>query len=744
MKSTKFFAIALMSITLIGLELVWTRIFSGEFFYTFAFLILSLAILGLGLGALALHLFPRLDSQKSLGIVLSLSGLMALISPPAVLHLGLQFSSLMSSWVMVGKFILTIVLLSASFFFGGIGLAILFKNNYEEMPKLYMADLLGAGLGGAIAIILMNSFGTPTTVFVMAAPILLAALMVSPGWLKAFPAVFAALLIGLNFNPAELLTVDREERAPVIYTHWDAMSKIKIYEFSDNYRGINIDNAANSPVERFDGSWDRPDSMRLEFAIDVSYLINRSDSCTFVSLGAGGGQDVLQALQAGATEIHAVEVNKHINQLMTEGDLAEFSGNIYNDPRVKVVTEDGRAYVRRFENKFDIIYSLSSNSFAALASGAFALAENYLFTTEAFEDYWRSLTDHGFLMMEHQFYIPRLVTEARDALQNLGVHNPDQHIAVYNLPKMRRKFILLSKQPLNDELRSNAFGITDPAAPNHHPLIYPAPDSLQDNLINLIMTKGWEVAADSAAIDLSPATDNRPFTAQLGLWKNFHWDKLDKILPYEFFGFPLSKLIIIIILFVVVFFIIPLNLLPYLFGGDQLRAVPWLYFFTIGMAFMMVEVILMQKYALLIGPSVYSVATILLTLLISSGIGSRFADRVDTRIAFLGIIGWLLLDIFVFRQLIYPLGEFTLGWRIISSIALVAPLGFFMGMPFTKGTLKVGKLIDWGFAVNGAASVLGSVLIVLIAFSFGFAWALLLAAALYFVAFLLISVEKAW
>lgn len=744
MKTTKFAVITLMSITLIALELVWTRIFSAEFFYTFAFLILSLAILGLGLGALTLHLLPRLNSKKMLGILLSLSGLMALIGPPAVLHLGLEFSSLMSSWMMVGKFILTIILLSSSFFFSGIALAMLFKNNYQEMPRLYMADLLGAGIGGAIAIILMNNIGTPGTVFVIAAPILLAALVVSPGWLRSIPVVLTAILIGLSLNSSKLLTVDRKERAPVIYMHWDAMSKIKIYEFSENYRGINIDNAANSPVERFDGNWDRPDSMRFEFAIDVSYLMNQSDSCTFLSLGAGGGQDVLQALQAGATEIHAVEVNKHINELMTESNLADFSGNIYQDPRVKVVTEDGRAYVRRFENKFDVIYSLSSNSFAALASGAFALAENYLFTTEAFEDYWKSLTDHGFLMMEHQFYIPRLVTEAKDALQNVGVDEPDKHIAVYDLPKMRRKILLLSKQRLTDELRRNAFGITDPAAPNHHPLIYPAPDSLQDNLINQIITKGWRIAADSAAIDLSPATDNRPFTAQLGLWKNFHWDELDKILPYEFFGFPLSKLIIVIILLVVVVIIIPLNLLPYLFRGDKLRAVPWLYFFTIGMAFMMVEVILMQKYALLIGPSVFSVATILLTLLISSGIGSRFADQMDTRIAFMGIVGWLLLDIFAFRQLIYPLGEFTMGWRIFFTVLLIAPLGFFMGMPFPKGTLKVGELIDWGFAVNGAASVLGSVLIVLIAFSFGFTWALLLATLLYFVAFVLISLEKAW
>ena len=106
------------------------------------------------------------------------------------------------------------------------------------------------------------------------------------------------------------------------------------------------------------------------------------------------------------------------------------------------MTEDARAYVRRFENKFDVIYSLSSNSWAALASGSFALAENYLFTTEAFIDYWHALSDSGFMMMEHQVYAPRLVTEVVDALTRIGVDKPLDHFAVYDLPKMRRTMIL--------------------------------------------------------------------------------------------------------------------------------------------------------------------------------------------------------------------------------------------------------------------------------------------------------------
>jgi len=743
-RGNNYLVIWLMSISLIAMELIWTRIFSAEFFYTFAFLILSLAILGLGLGALTLRLAPSLGRTNRLGILLSLAGLMSLIGPPIVFKLGLQFSQLFNSWGMVGKLAVTVILLSSSFYFGGIALAALFRKNHFDMPRLYMADLIGAGVGVALAVLIMNWWGTPTATFLCALPILLAAGITVRRWLILLPLVLIAGALVLTSYSQVLLERPREERAPVVYKHWDAMSKIKIYEFQSGYRGLNIDNIANSPVYPFDGNWDVPDSMKFQFGIDVGNLIERFDSCTFLSLGAGGGVDVLQALQYGAGEVHAVEVNPHINQLMLEGELAEYSGNIYHDPRVRVITEDARAYMQRFENKFDVIYSLSSNTWAALASGAFALAENYLFTVEAYEDYWRALSDSGFMMMEHQFYMPRLVSEVMMALENQGVDDPTAHFAVYDLPQMRRNMILLSKRPLTDEIRNNAFGELTPEVYPYIHLLYPAPDSTADNLINRIVLNGWQNEADSAKIDISPSDDNQPFVAQMGLWKNFTRDSLEKVLPYEFLGFPLSKIIILIIMLVVIALIIPLNLIPYFKSGSKLRAAPWLYFFLIGMAFMSVEIILIQKYTLFIGPSVYSLIAILLTLLIASGIGSRFADKISNPVAFIGIIVWILLDVIVFKNIFYGLGHLTMLPRILITILLICPLGFFMGMPFPKGGLRVRELIDWGFAVNGAASVLGSTLIVLVAFAYGFTAALLLGALMYLLAFLLVSLKSAW
>jgi spermidine synthase len=738
--------VALLSISLISLELAWTRIFSAEFFYTFAFLVLSLAVLGLGLGALALHLFPAADQRKNLPAFLALCALTTLAGPPLVFTLGTDFSTIFHSWSMIGKFVLTILILSGAYFFGGMALALLFKQEHWRIDRLYMADLVGAGLGVVFVIPLMNELGTPTATFYCASPVILATLLTARRWWKLVPVMLAIGMGVLGARAPTLLEVEREERGPVIYKHWDAVSKIKIFKYEDDVaRGMVIDNVANSPIYHFDGNWDRPDSLKFEFGIDVSYLIEQFDSCTFLSLGAGGGTDVLQALQAGASEVHAVEVIPHVNELMISGELADYTGRTYRDPRVIVATEDARAYVRRHPDTFDIIYSLSSNTFAALTSGAFAMAENYLFTTEAFQDYWISLSDDGFMMMEHQFYMPRLVSELIEALTSLGVEDVRSHFAIYKLPSMRREMMLLSKRPLTDELRNHAFGELTPEIEEHIHLLYPAPESRQDNLINQIVLNGWRAASDSTTFDLSPCGDDRPFTAQLGLWKNFSRDKLEKVSPMaEMRGFPLSKILIVVILLVVAAIILPLNLLPYLVSGEKLRTVPWLYFFSIGIAFMSVEVILIQKYALFVGHLTYSLAAVLLTLLIFSGLGSRFATRVASGAAFIAIVGWLLLDVFVFERITSALGHLTMGPRILLTSLLIAPLGFFMGMPFPKGGLRVGALVDWGFAVNGAASVVGATLIILVAFTHGYGIALLLGALVYLVALALYSWKRAW
>ncbi len=756
--------IGLVSLSLVASEMIWTRIFSAELFYTFAFLTLSIAVLGLGLGALSLRFFDRLGNARNVAGLLVISALIAAIGPVVVIKLGLEFSQLLFSPGMLGKFLLAVLVLGLPYFCAGAALASMFKTHHEHMDQLYMGDLLGAGIGVLLALLTMNKLGTPAAVFLIPVPTLIAAMLVGKRRLKLVAIVLCAGALGILPWSDAMLETERKERAPVIYKHWDAMAKIKVFDYGPEARGINIDNVANTPIIAFDGDWPGPEDEPVDWDINVGNLVGRFDQATFLSLGSGGGTDVLQALSHGAAEIHAVEVNPHINKMMLEGDPGGylqlqdengetrtfdtsdvFSGEIYKNPKVRVISEDARTYVRRFSNKFDVIYSLSSNTFAALGSGSFAFAENYLFTVEAFVDYWNSLSPKGFLMIEHQFYMPRLVSDVLLALSELGIEKPGSHIAVYKLPNLKRHVLLLSKTEFSDDLRQTALGPLNSEDRASKHLVYPRTVDAEDNLINRIVEQGWQKVALDAEVDVSPTYDDRPFVAQMGLWKNFEFEKLKSVHPIgDVFGFPLSKAIMVLIIAVILVIVLPLNLLPYLGKREKLSAGSWAYFFTIGLAFMIIEIILIQKYTLIIGASIYSIATVLLTLLIASGIGARVTHKFADATPFFGILIWVLLLLLMDGFLINTTYMLPMPMRAVAVSLLVFPLGFFMGMPFVKGVLRVGELVDWGFAVNGAASVLGATLAIILAFNFGYANTLIVATLLYVIAGVLLSRSRTW
>jgi len=198
--------------------------------------------------------------------------------------------------------------------------------------------------------------------------------------------------------------------------------------------------------------------------------------------------------------------------------------------------------------------------------------------------------------------------------------------------------------------------------------------------------------ADTARVNLAPCTDDRPFIAQMGLWRNLKPEKLAKVSPYgDLTGLPISQLILLVILAVVGVLMLPLVLLPYLTSREKLPAAGWLYFLLIGMAFMAVEVVLIQKHTLFIGASTYSTATVLLTLLVAAGVGSRFAARLRPRIVFLAIAVWLVLDLNVFPSLLGALSGLPVSVRILVTALLIAPLGFFMACRSRVGCCASGR-----------------------------------------------------
>jgi hypothetical protein len=188
--------------------------------------------------------------------------------------------------------------------------------------------------------------------------------------------------------------------------------------------------------------------------------------------------------------------------------------------------------------------------------------------------------------------------------------------------------------------------------------------------------------------------------------------------------------------------LLPLRRVPLAGGGSRAqRAALLLYFAALGAGFILLEISLIQRFVLFLGYPTYSLSVVMFALLASTGVGSlltervssRFEARLPLRLFWLAGLAALLVHAapFVFERL---LGA-PLALRIAVSIALLAPLGVVLGGFFPLG-LRIAeranpRLVPWAWAVNGCATVIGTLVAVIAAMSSSFTAVTWLAVAVY-------------
>jgi hypothetical protein len=168
----------------------------------------------------------------------------------------------------------------------------------------------------------------------------------------------------------------------------------------------------------------------------------------------------------------------------------------------------------------------------------------------------------------------------------------------------------------------------------------------------------------------------------------------------------------------------------------------------IGMGFMLVEISFIQRFILFLEHPVLSLAFLLFSLLGGAGIGSlwcnRFASGKLNKVIYLtalSIFSMILVYTYLLPILLNQLMGLNFTTRVLTTIIVLIPLGFLMGIPFPLGIrwLKEKNLenhIPWMWGINGVSSVLGSVMTIIVAMSFGFTESLLIGASCYFIVFL--------
>ena len=742
-------------------ELALTRLFSVILFYHFAFMAISVALLGLGAGGLCSYfvagwlerggVWPRLAPIAAANAVVT-SLVLAVILQQSI-PLEVSAATLRS---------LVIVYFGAMapFFFSGMILAVVLARTARQAGIVYFADLGGASAGCLLLIPLLEWLGAPSTILAAAGLWGLSAAFWSaagrhPGWKRwlVVPLALAAV-IAINARSG-LLDVRYAKGQPMkneIFTRWNSFSRVSIHRTHNGEYWIQIDadaatQVADAPAEP-SPKW--TEQLR-DYTAGLVYRLRRPD-CVLV-IGPGGGVDVARALAAGARHVTGVEINPIIVNNIMRGRMRPNSFGLYDRPDVEIEIEDGRSFIRRSSQQYDVIQATLVDTWASTAAGAFALSENNLYTVEAVEEYLRHLTPQGMLSITRwEFQTPRealrLVSLGLEALRREGAAAPGEHFVVVadnELSEMgTTATVLMKRTPFTREqaekvARAVATGGKKArllAAPGLH---------LPNAFCELLNAPSPDAFYADYSFDIRPVTDNRPFfffnmkTAELlKRWRTKSMDLKVNL------GFALLLGVLALSGFAVAAFLVaPAYLIRRLPTGGGVRRY-LLFFVGIGLAYILAEIAFIQKFVLFLGHPTYALAVAVLALLLASALGSRYSQQwTEEELAgqarnWLVVAAALLIAIGVgIAPLVTRLVWLPLGARMLLAAALLAVPGFLMGTAFPSG-LRLLRLshpaaLEWAWAMNAAASVLGSALAIFISIHFGI-WQTMAAAALCYLA----------
>ncbi|MDP2858499.1 MAG: spermine synthase, partial [Bacillota bacterium] len=439
-------------------------------------------------------------------------------------------------------------------------------------------------------------------------------------------------------------------------------------------------------------------------------------------IGPGGGRDILLAMLAGSSDITAVEINRSAVAAVKE--FAGYNGDLYSLPGVNTVIRDGRNYIETTDRTFDTIY-LSLVMTQAAETRSLALAENYVYTSEAFTKYLSRLSNDGqvVFLTHDENDAARIVATALSVLGQEGISYADAtaHVSVvatalppghaspnhlhYPAVIIRKKaFTSLESSTLYDVALRNGL---DPVF---------IPGVVTSNRMPLTDFQSVDGLVKAATINIAPTTDERPFFYNFGA------------------GTPLP-IVIVVLAATGVLTVLFQPLYRTMQGFTKRMAI---YFFLLGIGYMALESALIQKNALLLGHPTLSFLVSVPLLLGASGTGSLLGARLRSRLkVVLVVLSMAILAAgAIYRWAMpYLLSSSPLSQVVVAAL-IVLPLGFLMGIPFPSGLSRmydenVASAIPLMWGLNGVASLLGSALAIIAATYFGFAASFLIAALAY-------------
>jgi len=775
------------SFTILCYEIIFIRIFALTQWQNLSSLIISIALLGFGVSGTAI-VFLKKKIEKHLNKFIYIS----LVLFPISMSLGfIIFCKIPFNPFEIGidnrqifYFFLYFVVMGIPFIFGASTIGISLTR--FPISKTYFSNLSGSAMG-AIFVVLISYFLHPfsTLLFITTVAFIIAivfSINLSKKKFILFTIVFSIIFISLFYLAFHKLNLKKISQykaisfalnlpeSEIIEERYSPLGLVQVVQAKGlrstvglsflskhqvpEQKGIFYDGEGMSAITPFDG-----DESSIQYLNDIPsslphFLLEKKDKALIV--GVGGGEGLLKALLHDFQKIIGLELNRNVVSLM-KNEFADFSGNIYKNEKVQIIKKEARGFIRNSHEKYDLIEISMLDTYNTASSGIYALNETYLYTVESIQDFFQHLDDEGMLAITRWVVNPprdnlKLLNICISALENLKIQDIGKHIIF--IRSIQATTLLISKNPLKENqinilkefCKTRLFDIcyydgikeneTNRFIKLDKPIYFlAAKELLSENKQNFI--KDYE-------FDIKITSDNRPYFYNIFKMKMLKYIQKygsDKI-PFTQWGY-FTLIILLIPVLIISFILIVLPLFFIRKNRKNLSGKIISYFGLIGIAFFFVEMPLIQKLILFLSHPTYSLSVIIAGLLIFTGIGSYFSDKIflpKRRIFYASLIIVCITIFYLFSfDLILPIfmnqNEII---KICITILFLMPLGFFMGFPFPQGLVRIKKSdtsrVAWAWGVNGFFSVISTMLATVLAILFGFKFVFIIASVCYLTA----------
>jgi hypothetical protein len=478
---------------------------------------------------------------------------------------------------------------------------------------------------------------------------------------------------------------------------------------------------------------------------------------TVLCASAGTGSQVSHALSHSPARITALEDNPVIPGLITS---LYGSSSVYSHPAVKRVPVDDYTYLLTSGSTYDLIVLPVMDSFGG-SSGLYALNEQYLFTRQAFERMWERLSVNGMISVSTWMDYPvrnplRLLATLVAVLETAGITAVTDHIV--SVRSWNMITFVLKKSPVTS--RETAVIRDFARKMNFDPVLMPeinpeermrfnqlqAPEFL--SFVDQLMSDSRHSFIRNYEFNIAPAKEDRPYFSQF--LKLRHLRHLGTVfttasLPFLELGYLLLVMTLIqVSVFAVFLIVLPLAVRNRTGSHKGMtgshRGWTLIYFSALGLGFMFIEMVLIQRFILYFGNPLYAAAAVISAVLTFSGAGSLISSALAaSRRTMMACLAGVAAGALLYAGLLTPLLKQTIDLafplKMICALVFIAPLSLLMGMPFPLG-LRLARQtnpenISWAWSVNGCSSVISVVLATVLAIEFGFVVVMAAAAGMY-------------